>query len=125
MPFEYVFEDVLTAKTDGVVVNAYSMIAEALGLSSGRPERTAIGHLQKGEQISGHATFAYEFDPPSKWEDTSIDSANLIVLSPAGGEFLGRKVKPYERLLIRADLVEHSYRAIDDPTVREKFPHLF
>jgi len=121
MPFEYVFEDVLTARADGVVVNAEYV----LNFGPGSPLRWAVGELKKGEHIAGRLTPAYESDPPSEWIKTSIDNANLFVLSPTGREVFGKKIEPYVQLLIRADLVDISHRVIDNEWVRGRFPHLF
>jgi hypothetical protein len=123
MPFRYVFEDVLTANTDGVVLNSergglYRLFGnEALS-------RKVVGELNKGQYISGHLTPAYEFDTPSKWEETSMETANIYVVSQPKGDTL-RELEPDTDLIVRADLVELSYRVNDDSETRERFPHLF
>lgn len=123
IPFDYVFEDVLTANTDGVVLNS-----ERGGMYRvmfrDRPSRKMIGELKKGQQIVGRATPAYDFDPPGKWEETPIESANIFVVSRPKGDALG-ELEPDTDIIVRADLVDLSYRVIDDPGIRERFPHLF
>ncbi len=117
-PFDVAYEDVLTAKTDGVVVNTENM------LFYGHSSR-AVGELKKGQEIAGRLTPAYEFDSTGKWEETAIENANLFVISPTSAEVLGKKIEPYERLLIRADLVDVSHRVKQNTGTREMFPHLF
>jgi hypothetical protein len=125
IPFEYVFEDVLTAKADGVLLQSErGGFYRILSRPGGRPRREPVGELKKGQQISGHVTPAYEFDPPSKWEKTFIDNANIFVVSRPRGESLG-KLEADVDLIVRADLVELSYRVMDHPDIREKFPQLF
>jgi hypothetical protein len=123
MPFRFVFEDVLTAKKDGVVLNS-----ERAGMyrlfSTAPPRREVVGVLNKGQQVYGHVTPAYEADPPSTWEETSIETANIFVLSQPKGDTLG-DLEPDAELVLRADLVELSYRVMDRPEIRERFPHLF
>jgi len=118
-PFYLAYEDVLTAKTDGVVVNAENM------LFFGHCSRDAVGELKKGQEIAGRLTPAYEFDSTGKWEETSIENANLFVISPTKTKILGKNIEPYKRLLIRADLVDVSHRVRDHAGAREQFPHLF
>lgn len=120
IPFQYVFEDVLTAKTDGVVLNS----ERARFWGGQRPFRKTVGELKRGQQIYGRVTPAYDADPPGKREEIDIEMANILVVSGAKGDALG-PLAPLTDIIVRADLVELSYRVIDDPSVRERFPHLF
>jgi hypothetical protein len=125
MPFEYVYEDVLTANRDGVVVQA----DETGGMSAlfgqfGHSQRTVFGELKRGQTISGHLTPALESDLPSNWQKTSLDRANLFVISQPKTD-LPRKLKPHTQLFVRSDLVTLSHRVRDTPSNRERFPHLF
>jgi hypothetical protein len=125
IPFRYVFEDVLTAKKDGVVLQAErgGMHRLFYGLR-GRPDREIVGELRKGQQVSGHVTPAFEADPPNKWAETPLDAANIFVVSQAKGDSIGI-LEPDMDLIIPVDLVEMSYRVMDRPEIRERFPHLF
>src|SRR5580704_9177178 len=125
IPFRYVFEDVLTAKRDGVVLNSErGGLYQIIRRTGERPRREVVGSLNKGQQISGHVTPAYEFDPPSHWEKTFMENANIFVVSQPKGDVLGT-LKPDTDLIVRADLVDLSYRVVDLPEIRERFPHLF
>src|SRR5208337_1658175 len=123
IPFRYVFHDVLTANTNGVLLRSERGGMYRL-LSRGRPSRKVVGELKKGQQISGHVTPAYESDTTGKWEETFLEAANIFVVSQANGETLG-ELEPDTNVIVRADLVDLSYRVMDDPGVRERFPHLF
>jgi hypothetical protein len=120
IPFQYVFEDVLTAKKDGVILN--SERARFWGVQ--RPSRKTVGELKRGQQIYGRVTPAYDADPPSKWEAIDIEMANILVVSGAKGDALG-PLAPLTDIIVRADLVELTYRVHDDPSTRDRFPHLF
>jgi hypothetical protein len=123
IPFRYVFEDVLTANRDGVLVNAEE--GGIFGLTPDeRPRRKIFCELKKGQAISGHLIPAFEFDPPSKWEETHLESANLFVISGPKADIPGQ-IGPHTLLLVRPDLVEISYRVVDYPEARERYPHLF
>lgn len=80
--------------------------------------------LKKGEQICGHVTPAYDFDPPSKWEEAPLDSANIFVVSLPEGDML-KHIEVDTDIIVRSDLVELSYRVKDTLEVRERYPHLF
>jgi hypothetical protein len=123
VPFEYVFEDILTANTDGVVLTSERAIQRLL-FGAGAPSRKVVGELKKGEQILGHVTPAYLAGWSSAWEGVDWEVANTLVVSNPKGTTLG-DLEPGTELLIRADLVDLSYRAADYPTVRERYPHLF
>jgi hypothetical protein len=122
-PFEYVFEDVLTAKTDGVLLNSERSIHRFF-FGGGASSRKVVGELKKGEQISGHVTPAYEADSSYKWEKADWEVANVFVVSRPRGATLP-ELESGTELLVRADLVDLSYRAADYPSAREKYPHLF
>ena len=123
IPFQYVFEDVLTANTDGVVLNSEKG-GMYRALSFRQPSRKAVGELNKGQQISGHMTPAYESDSSYKWQKTFLETANILVVSQPKGDSLGG-IEPDTDIIVRADLVELSYRVRDDPETRERYPHLF
>ncbi len=93
-------------------------------LFDGPPSRQAIGELKKGQLISVHATPAFDFDPPRKWEETSLETANIFVASQPEGDILGEPEQDTD-IIVRSDLVELSYRVMNHPGVRERFPHLF
>jgi hypothetical protein len=123
IPFPYVFEDVLTANTDGVVLNSErGGIYRALSFL--RSPRKGVGVLNKGQQVSGHVTPAYESDSSDRWEKTSLETANIFVVSEPKGDSLG-EIEPDTDIIVRADLVELSYRVRDNPETRERYPHLF
>jgi len=123
IPFQFVFEDVLTASTDGVILHSERGGMHRLFFGE-QPSRKVVGELKKGQQISGHVTPAFDFDPPTKWEEAPIETANIFVVSQPKGDTLG-ELQTYTDLIVRADLVDLSYRVIDDPDIRERFPHLF
>ncbi len=108
MPFQYVFDDVLTANTDGVILHAErgGMYRVLFG---GQPSRKVFGELKKGQQISGRVTPAFDFDPPSKWEETPIETANIFVVSNARGDTL-LGLQPHTDVVERG-LLENQPRA--------------
>ena len=121
--FQSVFEDVLTAKRDGVILQGERGGFHRL-FHRGRPQRELVGQLKKGQQVWGHVTPAYEFDPPNKWEKTTFENANIFVLSAPKGDSLENLDENIE-LIVRTDLVDLSYRVMDDGEIRKRFPHLF
>jgi hypothetical protein len=122
IPFEYVFEDVLSAKTDGVPL--HSEMGGMYRVLFGEQSRKTAGTLKKGQQISGHATPAFDFGPPKNWEETSIETANIFVVSQPKGDTLG-ELERHTEIVVSSDLVELSYRVKNHPGIRERFPHLF
>jgi hypothetical protein len=126
IPFEFVFEDVLTATKSGVMLHAerggmYRLFA---GFSDESPVRKIVGELKKGDQLFGRVTPAFEADPPSRWEETSFEQANIFVLSQPKGDAIGH-LELDTNLVIPVDQVELSHRVIDNSEIRERFPHLF
>jgi hypothetical protein len=121
--FEYVYEDVITANQDGVVVEAFDEMYGFFGRAR-RSQRKLFGTLSRGQTISGRLTPALDLTPPSMWEETSLDLADLFVISqPKTG--LPGNLEPHTQLFVRAELVTLSHRVIDTPMNRRRFPHLF
>lgn len=60
IPFEFVFEDVLTAKRDVLLSAEEGGLHRLWGT---RPQRKIVGELKRGQRIWGRVTPAYEADP--------------------------------------------------------------
>jgi hypothetical protein len=118
--FDYIFDDVLTAKTNEVVVHALDYFP----IATDPKLRRMFGVLSKGQTIRGHVIPALEHDPPSSWVPTDLASANLLVIQRPKADIPG-PIDFQTVLLVRADLVELSYVPRDIKRVRERFPHLF
>lgn len=118
--FTMVFDDVLTAKHDGVLVHL--QFHPVLSGYRGQPE--FFGQLQKGQRIKGRLTPAFRGDDPAKlWEEVpSIEFADIFVVNHATTD-MSKPVPNHHSLVVQAADVVLSDEP--NPGMREFFPHLF
>jgi hypothetical protein len=117
--FTMMFDDILTAKHDGVLVHVESSNL----LSFLAPSSQFFGELKKGQQIRESLIPAYRSNPGERWEKvSSIDEANLFIIYSAKTD-LPKGVPEHHVIVVQASDVDLSYEP--NEAIKELFPHLF
>ena len=122
--FEVIFDDVITAKEDGVELWVEKRVGEQSLLFSGKVEKVTVKTLSKGESLrgrlnlsarSGLQALAGKFlEEPSDEQGKTVSFSSEEVPS-----------SPFTILYVEIDKVDISKAPRENKFVREYFPHLF
>jgi len=117
--FSVLFDDVLTAKHDGVLIHSQERHPFLYGMDA--PDQKYFGELRIGQRIKGHLIPGIETGI-YKWEETSFEVADLYIMERPKVE-TGEAIPEYTALIVKAEDVAWSYEEREG--VRESLPHFF
>lgn len=119
--FEYLFDDVITAKRDDVSV--YAVYCNPLfGVQpTDQSERKLFGEMKQGQYIKGRLIPAQEYES-FKWQDSPFAFADIYVMqSPVTN--IREPIPDHMALIVKAGDVEWS--STERKGIRTRFPDLF
>jgi hypothetical protein len=117
--FSVLFDDVVTAKHDGVLVSSQHRHPLFYGMEGFDQEH--FDDLKKGQWIKGHLIPAFQ-SGTFKWEETSFEYADLYVMERAKIE-TEKAIPEHTVLIVKAEDVEWSFK--EQENIREHLPHFF
>jgi hypothetical protein len=103
--FSFLFDDVLIAKRDGVLVYSQHQFPVFFG---GSVSIDFFGEMKSGQRLRGKLTPAYWYPDSSEWEKTEFDLANSYVVASPTIE-IDTEVPEYRVLIVRKEDVEWSF----------------
>ena len=102
--FSFLFDDVITAKRDGVEVQS-QMYSPLLG---GNPKPKVFGIINKGEQIKGTLVPAFQYET-GKWEETTFEMAVYVIQNPVTNMAEHIPFHGYTVLIVKVEDVGWTY----------------
>ena len=117
--FSFLFDDVLTARHDGVLVHSQGRFGGFYGESS---QVQFLSELKCGQTVRGRLTPGIQFPDSYKWQETLFELANVyIVANPiVEGNIL---VPDHHALIVRSEDVDWTYEPRAGAV--KEYSHLF
>lgn len=115
----FLFDDVVTAKRDGVLVHSQGRFGGFYGESS---KIKFFSELKRGQTIRGRLKPGFQFPDSYKWEETLFETANIYVLGDPRVED-DTIVPIHDALIVRVEDVDWGYEPRQGAV--KEYPHLF